>query len=173
MNFSYAAVYYLPDISRLPCKGLVSPIYVFFNCLPRIKYVDSHQVHVLECAASHCKGKHGQDVRCFLDTGNVKSTSSLHQHAKMCWGDETISATDKIKDLDGTCAILAKSGLKRNGSITEAFEHIGKDKVTYLHCQHTYTETRYITHLRHNVFLTVLAGLKLSNRWQRVSTPLL
>ena len=81
----------------------------------------------------------------------------------MCWGDETISAADKTKDLDGTHAILAKSGLKRNGSITEAFKHIEKDKVTYLHHQHTYTETRYVTHLRHNVFLTVLAGLKWSD----------
>jgi hypothetical protein len=37
-----------------------------------------------------------------------------------------------------------KAGLKRNGSITEAFERIGKEKVSYSHYQHTYTETRYV-----------------------------
>jgi hypothetical protein len=83
-------------------------------------------------------------VRRFLDTGDAKSTSGLRQHAKMCWGDEAVSAADNTRDLDGARAVLAKSSLKRNGSITEAFEHIGKEKVTYSHCQHTYTQTRYV-----------------------------
>jgi hypothetical protein len=83
-------------------------------------------------------------VHRFLDTGDAKSTSGLRRHAKMCWGDEAVSAADNTRDLDGACAVLAKSGLKRNGSITEAFEHIGKEKVTYSHRQHTYTQTRYV-----------------------------
>ena len=62
---------------------------------------------------------------------------------KMCWGEEAVSAADNTKDLDGAHTVLVKSGLKKNGSITEAFNHIGKEKVTYLHHQHTYTETRY------------------------------
>ena len=62
---------------------------------------------------------------------------------KMCWGEEAVSAADNTKDLDGAHTILAKSGLKKNRSITEAFDHIGKEKVTYSHRQHTYTETRY------------------------------
>jgi hypothetical protein len=80
----------------------------------------------------------------FLDTGDAKSTSGLRRHVKMCWGDEAVSAADNTRDLDGARAVLAKSGLKRNGSITEAFEHIGKEKVTYSHRQHTYTQTRYV-----------------------------
>lgn len=67
-------------------KDWVSPIYVFFNHLPWIKYVDSHQVHMLKCAASHCKGKHSPDVCRFLNTGNVKLTSSLCQHTKNVLG---------------------------------------------------------------------------------------
>jgi hypothetical protein len=62
----------------------------------------------------------------------------------MCWGDEAVSAADNTKDLDGARTVLAKSGLKRNGSITDAFERIGKEKVSYSHRQHTYTETRYV-----------------------------
>ena len=85
------------------------------------------------CAASHCKGKHGHDVRRFLNTGDAKLTSSLRRHAKMCWGDEAVSAADNTKDLEGACSILAKLGLKRNGSITQAFERIGKEKTSYSH----------------------------------------
>ena len=99
------------------------------------------------CAASHCKGKHGRDIHRFLDTGDAKSTSSLRRHVKMCWGDEAVSAADNTKDLEGACSILAKSGLKRNGSITQAFERIGKEKAFYLHHQYTYTETRYVVQL--------------------------
>jgi hypothetical protein len=110
----------------------------------------------------------------FLDMGNAKSTSSLHWHAKMYWGEEAVSAADNTKDLDGACTVLAKSGLKKNGSITEAFKQIDKEKVTYLHCQHTYTETRYVvsaTCLENNVGLGP-AGLKSFAGLQRASVLL-
>jgi hypothetical protein len=61
----------------------------------------------------------------------------------MCWGDEVVNAADNTRDLDAACTVLAKLGLKRNRSITDAFEHIGKEKLTYSHHQHTYAETRY------------------------------
>ena len=96
----------------------VSPIYVFFNCTPHFEYVDKQQVHVFVCAASHCKGKHGYDIYRSLDSGDAKSTSSLHQHVKMCYSNEAVSTADNMNDLEGTHTILAKSGLKRNGSIT-------------------------------------------------------
>lgn len=112
--------------------------------MPRIEYIDSRRVHVFECTASHCRGKHGRDVRRFLDTGDAKSTSGLRQHARMCWGDEAVDAAAKTKDLDGARTAFAKSGLKRNGSITAVFERICKEMVSYSHRQHTYTETRYV-----------------------------
>jgi hypothetical protein len=65
----------------------------------------------------------------------------------MCWGNEAVSAADNMKDLKGAREVLAKSGLKRNGSITEAFECIGKEKRSYLHRQLTYTETRYVNYV--------------------------
>jgi hypothetical protein len=139
--YSHTTHLLFPD--RL-AKDWVSPIYVFFKRMPRIEYVDTHRVHVFECVASHCKGKHGRDVRRFLDTGDAKSTSGLHRHAKMCWGEEAVNAADNTKDLDGARTVLAKAGLKRNGSITEAFKCINKEKVSYSHRQHTYTETRYV-----------------------------
>jgi len=66
----------------------------------------------------------------------------LQCHAKMCWGEETVNAVDKTKDLAATHTILANSSLKRNSSITAAFEHIGKPSITYSHRQLIYTETR-------------------------------
>ena len=62
--------------------------------------------------AIHCKGKHGRDVRRFLDTGDAQSTSSLHWHTRMCWGEEVVSAADNTKDLNDAHDVLAKSGLK-------------------------------------------------------------
>ena len=59
-------------------KDRISPIYVFFNCMPHIKRIDGCHVHVFVCAASHCKGRNGRDVCRFLDTGDAKSTSGLH-----------------------------------------------------------------------------------------------
>jgi hypothetical protein len=61
----------------------------------------------------------------------------------MCWEDEAVNAADNTRDLDTAHTVLAKSGLKRNGSITDTFERIGKEKLTYSHHQHTYAETRY------------------------------
>ena len=83
-------------------------------------------------------------MRRFLDTGDAKSTGNLRRHAKACWGDDAVSAADNTNNLDAARTILAKSGLKRDGSITSAFERIGKEKVSYSHRQYTYTETRYV-----------------------------
>jgi hypothetical protein len=110
--------------------------------MPCIEHIGGRRVHVFECMASHCKGKHGRDVRRFLDTGDAKSTSGLRRHAKMCWGDEAVEAADQTKDLNGARVALAKVGAKRSGSITEAFARIGVGKVTFSNHQYTYTETR-------------------------------
>jgi ribulose-5-phosphate 4-epimerase/fuculose-1-phosphate aldolase len=76
-----------------------------------------------------------------LDTGDAKSTSGLHRHAKNCWGEEAVEAADNTKDLESACVILTKTKL-RDGSITAEFSRIGKEKVTYSHRQHTSTESR-------------------------------
>lgn len=123
-------------------KEWTSPIYVFFKRMPRIDYVDDRRVHIFMCAATHCRGKNGRDVRRFMDTGDARSTSGLRRHAKICWGEEAVSAADNTADLEGARTVLAKAGLKRDGSITGAFERIGKETVTYSQRQLTYAETR-------------------------------
>jgi hypothetical protein len=123
-------------------KEWVLPIYVFFAPSPHIEHVNDRRIHVFQCAALQCKGRHGHDVCRFLDTRDTRSTSRLWHHAKMCWGKETVNAVDKTKDLAAARTILANSGLKRNGSITAAFERIGKPSITFSHHQLTYTETR-------------------------------
>jgi hypothetical protein len=109
--------------------------------MPRVEYVNDRLAHVFECAAGKCRGKNGRDVRRFLDTGDAKSTSGLRRHAKNCWGDEAVAAADSTQDLEGARVVLARTKL-RDGSITAAFEHIGKGKVSYSHRQHTSTESR-------------------------------
>ena len=102
---------------------------------------------MFECAAGKCRGKNGRDVRRYLDTGDAKSTSGLHRHAKNCWGVEAVEAADGTQDLESAHKVLAKTKL-RDGAITAQFERIGKGKVTFSHRQHTSMEARYdTTHL--------------------------
>ena len=49
-------------------KEWVLPIYVFFAPSPHIEHVNDRHVHVFQCAVLQCKGRHGRDVRRFLDT---------------------------------------------------------------------------------------------------------
>jgi hypothetical protein len=77
-----------------------SPIYVVFKPTPTIEYIKGRRVHVFECAATHCKGKgNGRTVRRYLDTGDAKSTGNLRKHAKLCWGEEAVTAADSMKDI--------------------------------------------------------------------------
>ncbi len=118
-----------------------APVYAFFRPTPAIIYVEGHKVHVFECAASHCKCK-TRFVRRYIDTGDISSTSNLRRHAIRCWGDEAVAAADKTSN--DKLAREALSNKEPNGSITAAFERVGKGKVTYAHRQHTKTEARYI-----------------------------
>jgi hypothetical protein len=116
---------------------------VFFKPTPSIEYIKEHRVHVFECAAKHCKGRgNGRWVRRYLDTSDAKSTGNLQKHARTCWGAETVAAADETRNVDAAREALNKV---KDGSITEAFERIGKAKVTYSHRQHTTAQARYVS----------------------------
>ena len=78
-------------------------------------------------------------MRCYLDTSDAKSTRNLRKHAKICWGVETVAAADETRNVNDACEALKKV---KDGSITEAFERVGKGKVTYSHRQHTTTQAQ-------------------------------
>jgi hypothetical protein len=80
-------------------------------------------------------------VHHYLDTSDSKSTGNLRKHARACWGVETVAAADETRNLGAAFDALKKV---KDGSITEAFERVGKGKVTYSHRQHTTTQTRYV-----------------------------
>ena len=80
-------------------------------------------------------------VRSYLDTTVAKSTGNLRKHARACWGIETVAAADETRTIGAVFDALKKA---KDGSITEAFEHVGKGKVTYSHQQHTTTQTRCV-----------------------------
>jgi hypothetical protein len=77
----------------------------------------------------------------YLDTGDAKSTSNICKHAKICWGEEAVSAADNTRDVRAAREALSKIKLV-DSSITAAFKRVAKDKVTYSHRQHTATEAR-------------------------------
>jgi len=80
-------------------------------------------VHIFSCLAKSCKGKGKslRSVKCYVDKSDVSSTSNLHKHAKICWGDDVVKAMDEMKDLVHAQAIVVKLGLG-NASITAMFE---------------------------------------------------
>jgi hypothetical protein len=120
-----------------------SLVYAFFKPTPSIEYIHDRRVHVFECSAKHCKGKNnGRMVRRYLDTTDCKSTGNLRKHARVCWGVEAVAAADETGNLGAALDGLTK--LKKDGSITEAFERTGKGKVTYSHRQHTTTQSRCV-----------------------------
>ena len=131
-----------PSLARLQ-KDWRSPIYAFFRPEVEISYVDGRRVHDFTCAAKHCKekGKNPRLVHRYLDTGDKKSTSSLHRHATICWGDEVVRDAAAAKDIASARDAL-KGAVQRDGSITAVFERTGKGKVTYSYRQHMKTETR-------------------------------
>ena len=101
-------------------KEWVLPIYVFFRPTPSIKYIKGHRVHVFKCTAPNCKGKaNGQNVHCYLDTSDAKSTSNLQKHAKVCWGEDAVAAADGTKDVHAARQAL---GNLKDSSITAAFQ---------------------------------------------------
>ena len=57
-----------------------------------------------------------------------------------------MAAADGTKDVKAAREALG-SMENANGSITAVFNRIGKNKITYSHCQHTKTEARYALHL--------------------------
>jgi len=111
-----------------------SLIYVFFQTIPDIEYINRRLVYVFKCVAKYCKGCHGRLVCQYQDTSDTKSTGNLCKHAKVCWGKNTVKANDDTKDVRSARQALA--GLKTtsvNGSITATFEQFAKGKVTYSH----------------------------------------
>lgn len=121
-------------------KDWDTPVYVFFKPIPHIWYHNGRKAHEFECAASRCKAK-TKFVHRFLDKGDAKSTSNLRRHAKICWGEEAVTAADGTRDVKTARKVLS-TRKDIDGSITAAFQCAGKGQVTYSHHQHTKTEAR-------------------------------
>lgn len=110
--------------------------------MPSVEYIEHRKAHVFECMAQSCHGR-TRFVQWFLDKGDAKSTSNLHCHAKLCWGEETVSAADDTRDANTTHEAL-QHNKKLDGSITSVFQCTGKGQVTYSHHQHTKLEAQYV-----------------------------
>ncbi len=127
-------------------KGWNSPVYAFFQPVPKIEEISSCRCHVFECYAAVCKGRGHEPrlVRRYLDTADCTSTKNLQRHAEFCWGGETIQRAREVKDLAIAKEEVANARrLQSDGSITAMFSRTGgKGKITYSHRQHTHTETR-------------------------------
>ena len=120
-------------------QGLEGTSLAFFDPVPEITYVETQRCHEFKCAAKGCKHK----CQCYLDTKDRSSTSNMIKHAKTCWSQPAWEAACACHN-----ATKARKGVMKSilstGSITAAFQHKGKEKVTYSHCMHTKTETKFV-----------------------------
>ncbi|KAF8257190.1 hypothetical protein EI94DRAFT_1709447 [Lactarius quietus] len=117
------------DITELSCisKKWDAPVYIFFKASPTIEYFDGRKAHVFECGAMCCCCK-SKFIQQYLYT--------------------VVGAADTMGNLKvAREALLKKEGL--NGSITAAFEWVGKSKVTYSHRVHTRLEAQSVKLLHH------------------------
>lgn len=112
-----------------------TPIYAFWKPIPTIGYENGRRYHEFRCFKKSCS----KATKRYLDTSDATSTGNLHRHAKTCWGTEVVKLAMNAGNLDQARTVLSKS---KDGSIAEAFQVKGKDKVTYSHRQHTKMETR-------------------------------
>ena len=79
-------------------------------------------------------------MRYFLDTGDAKSTGTLHQHASRCWGPEVLKMVRRCKTADAARPHIETAG--RNGLITDAFKRLAGSGVTYSSRALTKLQTR-------------------------------
>ena len=125
-----------------------SPIYAFFEPLPKITVINGQQSHEFICSAPICKGN-GSDKRVvwhFLDKADKGSTSNMRKHAQHCWGNDIIKKADEAKHeltLDNIREGLKEAKME-DGSIVAFFDRKGKGRVKYMLHQHTYAEAQSV-----------------------------
>ncbi|KAF9228349.1 hypothetical protein BS17DRAFT_793103 [Gyrodon lividus] len=105
-------------------KDWNSSVYAFFQPIPAIEEADGWHSHIFKCCARGCK-----------------STGNMRKHARKCWGENSLKAADAAKNATEVCEKIVGSIL-HTGSITQSFKMQGKGNTTYLHRQHTCTETK-------------------------------
>jgi len=113
-----------------------SSIYAFFDPISKIKYVDSWWSHIFKCFAKCCN----HNVCCYLDKSDKVSTGNMCKHIHSCWGEAVINQINDAKDLDTAWKVIQNHA--ENGTISVAFEWKRKGSITYMHLQHTRSETR-------------------------------
>ncbi|KIK73114.1 hypothetical protein PAXRUDRAFT_179219, partial [Paxillus rubicundulus Ve08.2h10] len=117
-------------------KDWNSLVYAFFQPIPAVEEADGRRSHVFKCCARGCK----VTIHRYLDTTDARSTGNMWKHARKCWGEETVKATNAAKNTTEVHEKIVGSILC-TGSIAQAFKMQGKGNATYSHRQHTCTET--------------------------------
>ena len=106
-----------------------SPVYGFFKSNVQIGIEGGQAYHFFECAAIHCKVKHG-GVRHYQDSQDCATTSNLKAHAIRCFRDDA--------------AFNKTTSGAWDGSIFACFTQLGQASVSISHRAHTMDETRFM-----------------------------
>ena len=101
-------------------KDWRSPVYAFYHPVPKITYIDERRCHEFKCAAGGCK----YIIRRYLDTKDKSSTGNMVKHAKKCWGDEWVAASQCQNAAEARLRVTKPTA--SSGSITASFSQKGK-----------------------------------------------
>lgn len=143
-------------------RSWTSPMYGFFSSDIKLTYIGERPYVNFVCSAPVCKGPGGNRlVRRFLDTQDRTSTGNMRRHAKKCWGEETVNKSES-SDVEGVRKGLA---LKKDGSITSAFEAKGKGIVTYSMAPLTKEEMRQVNIFTNKIIMTEYLDSVETVRW--------
>jgi hypothetical protein len=157
----------IPPVARL-MKGWRSPVYAFYEPVPRIVHIGGRRCHEFHCLARRCHHKH----RRLRDTSYSSSTGKLVMHVKSCWGEEAWNAAKRCQNATDARERVTKPLLKSGA----AGKRRGKGNVFHSRRVPTKAETRCVQYTKDTLStrqLTIdFSGPKLFAGWQRAFGPL-
>jgi hypothetical protein len=161
----------LYPVARL-MKGWRSPVYAFYEPVPRIVHIGGRRCHEFHCLARRCHHKH----RRFRDTSYSSSTGTLVLHVKSCWGEDAWNAAKRCRNAtdarEKVTKPLLKSGAagkrRGKGKVFHFRRVSAKAEIRYVHCTVQYTKDSLSTRQ-----LTIdFSGLGSFAGWRRAFGPL-
>lgn len=157
------------SVARL-MKGWRSPVYAFYEPVPKIVHIGGRRCHEFHCLARRCHHKH----RRFRDKSDSSSTGKLVKHVKSCWGEDAWNAAKRCRNATDARERVTKPLLKSGA----AGKRRGKGKAPHFRLNRlpAKVEIRWVQYTKNPLStrqLTIdFSGPELFAGWRRAFSPL-
>jgi hypothetical protein len=113
-------------------------VYAFYDTPQIRRGAANRKIITFRCAN---KRKCTHEIGRYLDKLDKSSTSNLHKHVRACWGVPAFEAGKELGTKVKAYELVVKP-MKKNGTLTAAFDIIAKGKPRYSNVNHTKAEIR-------------------------------